>query len=250
MKKLLKCFAAALMTAVITVTGASQCFASDDNTIDVVGGTISYMRYDITGTPGAYFRRTKIQSATKGTKAVLYKNISVLSSTLFFTNFAGIDTCAFLDCKELAYVNLYDLGGSIDAYAFENCTALEKIILWGDYNISDYSFSGCDKNKLVFYCQKGSNVEEFAKNQGFKYVALEEGSLKYGDVNLDGVVNTEDASLLIQYVIGNAEESDKYMIEDRFGYSDVNRDGVIDSADVAEIVQKSLDSGYLMPCER
>lgn len=31
---------------------------------------------------------------------------------------------------------------------------------------------------------------------------------------------------------------------------DVNIDGVIDSADVAEIVQKSLDSGYLMPCER
>ncbi len=65
---------------------------------------------------------------------------------------------------------------------------------------------------------------------------------KWGDVNDNGVVEANDAALVLQYVLNNATE----MVVAR---ADVSGDGVIDSEDAAMILQKALDSTYVFPVE-
>ncbi len=64
----------------------------------------------------------------------------------------------------------------------------------------------------------------------------------YGDADGNGALEINDASELINMVInGTAEATD---------ILDVNVDGKVDSADVATVLQKILNSTWLMPCEK
>ncbi len=67
-----------------------------------------------------------------------------------------------------------------------------------------------------------------------------------GDVNCDKAVTAEDASLLLQYVLNNkAEVSLQGLANGKVTNSDT-----INSQNVAEILQKALDSTYIMEAER
>ena len=64
----------------------------------------------------------------------------------------------------------------------------------------------------------------------------------YGDVNEDGVLDINDASLLIDMVLNG-------FVGVKDGITDVTGDGEVNTADIAAILQKILDSGWKMPCE-
>lgn len=58
---------------------------------------------------------------------------------------------------------------------------------------------------------------------------------RYGDVDSDGTVNSNDALLILQYAVGTAQLSDTQLI-----YADVNDDGRVNSADALQILNKSV----------
>lgn len=63
--------------------------------------------------------------------------------------------------------------------------------------------------------------------------------VKYGDINNDGSITADDASLLLQNVLNSTDVDN----------GDVDCDGIISSSDVANILQKALDSTFIMKCE-
>lgn len=64
----------------------------------------------------------------------------------------------------------------------------------------------------------------------------------YGDVDGNGILEINDASLLIDMVLKGA-------VEVKDGITDVTNDGKVDTADIATILQKILDGKWQMPCE-
>lgn len=78
----------------------------------------------------------------------------------------------------------------------------------------------------------------------FVFAGENSSSVLLGDVNGDGKVNSDDASLALSYVLKPNEVQ---------GFNpdvaDVNGNAVIDSVDVALILQKALDSSFKLPIE-
>lgn len=78
----------------------------------------------------------------------------------------------------------------------------------------------------------------------FVFAGENSSSVLLGDVNGDGKVNSDDASLALSYVLKPNEVQ---------GFNpdvaDVNGNAVIDSVDVALILQKALDSSFKFPIE-
>ncbi len=66
--------------------------------------------------------------------------------------------------------------------------------------------------------------------------------LKNGDVNGNGIIDIVDVSNVYDMIF----DANTYVIP---GITDVDCNGKVDSTDVAIILQKVLDSKYLMPCE-
>ena len=58
---------------------------------------------------------------------------------------------------------------------------------------------------------------------------------RYGDVDSDGSVNSNDALLILQHIVGTDKLSDNQL-----AYADVNDDGRINSADALQILNKSV----------
>lgn len=78
----------------------------------------------------------------------------------------------------------------------------------------------------------------------FVFAGESSSSVILGDVTGDGVVNSDDASLALSYVL-KPNEVQGFNAD----VADVNGNGVIDSVDVALILQKALDSSFKFPIE-
>lgn len=66
----------------------------------------------------------------------------------------------------------------------------------------------------------------------------------WGDANHDGVVDTNDATLILQYALGIAP-ADFCTVR-----TDVNADGAIDENDATLVLQRDLDPTFVFPAER
>ncbi len=66
--------------------------------------------------------------------------------------------------------------------------------------------------------------------------------VKYGDIDNDGSITADDASLLLQKVLNSTKV-------ENINIADVDCDGIVSSTDVANILQKSLDNTFVMKCE-
>ena len=78
----------------------------------------------------------------------------------------------------------------------------------------------------------------------FVFAGENSSSVLLGDVNGDGIVNSDDASLPLSYVL-KPNEVQGFNAD----VADVNGNDVIDSVDVALILQKALDSSFKFPIE-
>ena len=78
----------------------------------------------------------------------------------------------------------------------------------------------------------------------FVFAGENSSSVLLGDVNGDGKVNSDDASLALSYVL-KPNEVQGFNAD----VADVNGNDVIDSVDVALILQKALDSSFKFPIE-
>ena len=79
-----------------------------------------------------------------------------------------IEESAFENSPKLGSVSIAG-NATIAKNAFKNCNNLKEVrILGNTNNIDKEAFSGCDKDQLVIYCIENSDVQQYAKENGFK----------------------------------------------------------------------------------
>ena len=97
-------------------------------------------------------------------------------------------------------------------------------LLWENLDVGDLSCGG-----IGIRSQDAS-----MKFDNFTYTTDASAAIP-GDVNGDGVVNSADARLVLQYVVKLS-----MLTDDKFKIADINGDGRVDSADAREILQISV----------
>lgn len=198
-----------------------------------------------------------------------FSNCELLSTITFpKLSLKSISDYAFSNCISLTSLKFPNSVKSIGRSAFSNNQALESLDLGRGINeIGDYAFENCPLLLNITLPQNVTTVGRyafavrdnniFAHPQGFSFscystcssaiiYAAEAGvdpylldlqkTVKYGDVNGDGKVTTEDASLVLK---AHANLSEPLSTERAF-YIDVNLDGVFDSDDARLILRKAI----------
>ncbi len=102
------------------------------------------------------------------------------------------------------------------------------------------------------------------KNEGIELVMAEDNSenippkddnpqktIKYGDVDTDGIITASDAAMLLAYV-RNKDYSlpIKELTENFLSYIDVDINNIITATDAAIVLQKALNGSFVMPVEK
>ncbi|MGN1319267.1 MAG: leucine-rich repeat domain-containing protein, partial [Lachnospirales bacterium] len=157
-------------------------------------------------------------------------------------------------CSNLTSITIPSSVTSIGGWAFENCSSLTSITIPNSVtSIGIWAFNGCDKDKLIFYVEKGSYADTWAQNNGFKVsydipdtpesskyyinsanIYLDEGSQSAPYKMLNNTEGTIDA------VIVKSEKN----IQAEINWSSNN-------SDILELIDSSNDKGYhtIMPID-
>lgn len=105
------------------------------------------------------------------------KNIEELKGVeLYKTKQFSIETTAFSGCEELNAVVLPKCGELIiEKNAFEGCSSLRAVVALAEkIKITENPFKDCPKDSLTFVCYKNSDVERFARENGYRYVNVQQ----------------------------------------------------------------------------
>ena len=150
------------------------------------------------------------------------KTVTVLDSDLI-----KIPETCFYNCKSLTEVNLGNNISTIEKLAFSDCTSLKSITIpRATTSIAPNAFRNCSNLTIKGY--KDSFAEEFALEAGINFEIIPEYEI--GDVDLNGIVNVNDATL-IQYYAVSIKELPDYQLS----LADVNGDGVVNVLDATQI---------------
>lgn len=136
----------------------------------------------------------------------------------------------FYRCDSLSSVELPEALETIEPRAFEGCHSLKNIYIPNSVtSIGNYAFK--DSENVVINCNTDSYAHEYAEQNNIPYILLD-APVKYelGDVNLDGVLNIVDATVIQQYVAELISFD-----ETQLSIADVNHDGEYDILDATEI---------------
>lgn len=145
---------------------------------------------------------------------------------------ASVGADAFKGCSALKTVKLSDKLTKINSKTFDGCSALEKLEV--GKNVTDIAadaFNNCPK--LVLVCWFGSAAYKTAVDQKIKFELL--NSYIIGDVNDDGLINSQDALAVLRCSVGDLKFTSKQMKT-----GDVNNDGFVNSVDALYILEISI----------
>ena len=153
---------------------------------------------------------------------------------------------AFSYCSSLNEVYIGSGVTTLQLYCFSESASLRHLTIGKNISeIREYSFSAFNIGEdTIVFCYEGTAGEEYVKNKGLTLVgSVKQGDdvkliytragaeIHYGDINSDGVINTEDVGRLQQIAAGwNIKVYD-------FAAADVNGDGVINSEDISLLQQ-------------
>lgn len=119
----------------------------------------------------------------------MFENAGYLEEIMLPSTLQTIGSFAFGGCRSLDRITLPSSVISVGYRAFRNCENLKKIWIGSKTVSINESFYNCDKNSLVIYGEKSSYVEEWAKNNGFSFMA---GAIDQDDAELQGCVKDEE----------------------------------------------------------
>lgn len=146
------------------------------------------------------------------------------------SNMETWDNCwAFASCSSLKCITINEGVSVLGCNTFDSCNNVEKVIVWNKTPIVVYSSFDSFANRATLYVPKGC-IEAYQNAYGWNYFKEILEIPMLGDVNNDGEVDAQDASLVLQYV---AKKIDSIEIEN----ADVNNDGNVDAQDASLILQ-------------
>ena len=96
------------------------------------------------------------------------KGVELYSNSKFY-----IETSAFSGCEKLHTVIFPKCKGllTIEKNAFEECSSLRTVVaLATNIKFTENPFKDCPKDLLTFVCYEKSEVEQFARENGYRYV--------------------------------------------------------------------------------
>lgn len=136
------------------------------------------------------------------------------------------ETC-FYSCTSLTEVDLGDNITTIEKLAFSDCISLKSVTIpKATTSIAPNAFRNCSNLTIKGY--KDSFAEEFALEAGINFEAIPEYEI--GDVDLSGIVDIRDATLIQSYCADIKELSDYQL-----SLADVNEDGAVNVTDATQI---------------
>lgn len=136
------------------------------------------------------------------------------------------DYC-FNRCYALSNVLIPDSVTSIGSYTFGNCSSLTKITIpKATTSIAANAFKNCPS--VTIYGYKDSYAQQYAEENNINFEIIPEYEI--GDVDMNGIVNVSDATL-VQYYASSIKELSVYQLS----LADVNGDGVVNVLDATQI---------------
>ena len=137
-----------------------------------------------------------------------FENCTSLTSITIPNSVTSIGDYTFNNCKSLTIITIPDSVTSIGDYTFRNCTSLTSITIPDSVtSIGECAFMYCEN--LTIYGYKNTAAEEYALNNGFKFINLaEERTLtdKATSISVSGVVNS-NADLNVSKLENTYEKS-------------------------------------------
>lgn len=163
-----------------------------------------------------------IRSGVERIKFYAFSNCPKLKEVTFNEGIKYIENNAFEKCTSLCNIKLPDSLEVLDNWAFSDSGLMSiefgKNIKTIDYNAAGYAFQHCIYQKyarlpgFVINGYAGTDAQRYAEEYGFEFVNLEKSQPKIadkpfdhsvfikGDVNKDGKVNVDDATLVQKYL--------------------------------------------------
>ncbi len=170
----------------------------------------------------------------------------------------NIGVSAFAHCTSLKSIVIPEsVNQSIGDSAFLNCTSLEKVTINGDVQlVGAAAFLNCENlksvnipksvgyigadafgfcEKLTIKCYENSYAQDYAEENGIKYLLIDE-ERSVGDINNDGKVDVNDVTELQKHLAGYTKADDTPIITDSdLNIADITNDGIIDLRDVTAL---------------
>ena len=146
-----------------------------------------------------------------------------------------ISAAAFSGCSRLTSVSIPDSVESIEAYAFYGCGSMKSVTIPESVtHIGEVAFGYLNRYEKIedftIYGKSGSAAQRYARENGFKFVAGEEPTIKKGDVNLDGSVDIKDVT-----EIQSALAEFKTLTDEQRTAADVDGNGDVTVADATRL---------------
>lgn len=207
--------------------------------------------------PGAFKDKNQICGEIKIPDTVIeiadsaFEGCSTISSIILGTNTKVIGTKAFYNCTSLATIEFNQKLESIGAYCFYKDTKLsgKSFEIPKTVNfVGNYAFYNTGIVNLTFVSKNAPTIEKntFAGMSSLKLKVPHDGvgytiernwpvskidSTLYGDVNLDGKINSTDAALVLELYANQSWTTTQLK------YGDMDGDGKLNSSDAVRILE-------------
>ena len=167
-----------------------------------------------------------------------YKSTTLKEVTIA-DNAAIIPDYLFENCSGLETIDIPYAVRTIGISAFEGCTSLKDITIHNPYcNI--YNKNNTISNSATIHGYTPSTAKNYAKSYEREFVSL--GSFTLGDVNVDGMVDSSDASMaLAEYALIQTGGEPTFTEIQKIS-ADVNKDYSVDSSDASLILAYYADA--------
>lgn len=155
------------------------------------------------------------------------QNCSSLKNVEIKSQLTEIADQVFYNCSSLETIEIPSTVESIGSFAFSDCSSLKALTIpKATTSIASNAFRNCPN--LTLYVYKDSYAHQFAVEKSIKYEIIPEHEI--GDIDMNGIVNISDATLIQQYAVSIKELSDYQL-----SLADVNGDGVVNVLDATQI---------------